>query len=373
MTQLAAAQPTTDRKLTVMLVFGGRSSEHSISCATAAGVLGALDRERFDVIPVGITRDGAWTLQADDATAFALHAEALPEVTDNGTRVLLPESTATREVRVIRDGALESLGEIDVVFPVLHGPYGEDGTVQGALELAGLPYVGSSVLAAAAGMDKHVAKVLFAAAGLRVAHGVTVSAGEWERDPDGLSASLATDIGFPMFVKPARAGSSVGVSKVADAAGIADAMAVGFAEDDRVLVERGVVGREVEIAILDEGPGRKPSASVPGEIKLTTAEFYDFETKYLGGEGVELVCPADMTPAEQEEMAELGVRAFRALGARGLSRVDFFLTDDGFVINEVNTMPGFTPISMFPRCWQESGLAYRDLITKLLEVALQYG
>ena len=364
-------QPATQRTR-VMVVFGGRSSEHSISCATAGGVLGAIDRDRYEVIPVGITRDGAWVLEADDPERFQLNPESLPEIVDNGTRIMLPDTVNTREVLVDENGARRSLGVIDMVFPILHGPFGEDGTVQGMLDLVGLPYVGSSVFAASAGMDKHYTKLILKHAGIKVADGVTITERRWMHEPEQVRAELIDAVGFPMFVKPARAGSSVGVSKVHDASEIDEALRVAFLEDDHLLVEKAVIGREVEIAILESMPGERPRASVAGEIKLSGAEFYDFAAKYLNGPGVELECPAALTDAELAEMQELGIRAFEALGAAGLSRVDFFLTEDGFVINEVNTMPGFTPISMFPKCWQASGLSYPELITELLEVALAH-
>lgn len=361
------------RRTAVMLVFGGRSSEHAISCATAGGVLGAIDRERYEVIPVGITRDGAWVLEQDDPARFALDPEKLPEVVDNGTRVRLPDSARTRVVTVedLATGERRELGEVDVVFPILHGRFGEDGTVQGMLELAGLPFVGSGVLAASVGMDKHYTKLVLEAAGLRVADGITVTERRWAAEPDAVRAEIEP-LGLPVFVKPARAGSSVGVSKVSAPEELDAAMATAFAEDDHLLVEAAVVGREVEIAILESMPGERARASVAGEIKLTGAAFYDFDTKYLDAPGVELVCPASLTEAEHAEMAELGIRAFEALGAAGLSRVDFFLTEDGFVVNEVNTMPGFTPISMFPSCWQASGMSYPQLIAELIEVALAH-
>lgn len=361
------------RKTAVMLVFGGRSSEHAISCATAGGVLGAIDRERYEVIPVGITRDGAWVLEQDDPAGFALDPEKLPEVVDNGTRVRLPDSARTRVVTVedLATGERRELGEVDVVFPILHGRFGEDGTVQGMLELAGLPFVGSGVLAASVGMDKHYTKLVLKAAGLRVADGITVTERRWAAEPEAVRAEIEP-LGLPVFVKPARAGSSVGVSKVSAPEELDAAMATAFAEDDHLLVEAAVVGREVEIAILESMPGERARASVAGEIKLTGAAFYDFDTKYLDAPGVELVCPASLTEAEHAEMAELGIRAFEALGAAGLSRVDFFLTEDGFVVNEVNTMPGFTPISMFPSCWQASGMSYPQLIAELIEVALAH-
>ncbi|MDO4017528.1 D-alanine--D-alanine ligase family protein [Clavibacter michiganensis] len=359
-------------RIRVVLLFGGTSSEHSISCATASGVLGAIDRERFEVIPVGITPDGAFTLQEDDASALALDADALPRVADNGTRVRWPDGTAGRELTVRdADGAERSLGRVDVVFPILHGTQGEDGTVQGMLELAGLPYVGSGVLASALGMDKHYAKTVLRAAGIEVAPWITVSRHEWAADPWDVRERAAA-LGLPAFVKPARAGSSVGVSRVSADAGLDSALEVAFREDDRVLVESGLVGREVECAILDEGPGREPSASVAGEIVVSGRDFYDFDAKYLGADGIDLVCPADVTDAELAELRELSIRAFRAVDARGLARVDFFLTAEGFVLNEINTMPGFTPISMFPACWEASGLAYPDLISRLLDVALAW-
>lgn len=364
-------QPATQRTR-VMVVFGGRSSEHSISCATAGGVLGAIDRDRYEVIPVGITRDGAWVLEADDPERFQLNPESLPEIVDNGTRIMLPDTVNSREVFVDENGARRSLGVIDMAFPILHGPFGEDGTVQGMLDLVGLPYVGSSVFAASAGMDKHYTKLILKHAGIKVADGVTITERRWMHEPEQVRAELIDAVGFPMFVKPARAGSSVGVSKVHDASEIDEALRVAFLEDDHLLVEKAVIGREVEIAILESMPGERPRASVAGEIKLSGAEFYDFAAKYLNGPGVELECPAALTDAELAEMQELGIRAFEALGAAGLSRVDFFLTEDGFVINEVNTMPGFTPISMFPKCWRASGLSYPELITELLEVALAH-
>ena len=356
--------------VTVALLFGGRSSEHSISCATAAGVLAAIDRDRYRVIPIGITHDGAFTLQPDDAARFALNAEKLPEVDDNGTRVLWPDSASSRELSVIEaDGSRSSLGEIDIVFPILHGPWGEDGTLQGMLELVGLPYVGSGVLASALGMDKHFTKTVLQQAGIPVAPWVTVTAYDWRTDPEAVAAT-AEGLGLPAFVKPARAGSSVGVTKVTEWSDLGAAIETALDEDDRVLIESMVTGREVEIAVLGGRPGQPSRASVAGEIVLSDRDFYDFAAKYLDAPGVDLVCPAELSEAELAEMQELGIRAFDAIGGEGLARVDFFLTADGFVVNEINTMPGFTPISMFPRCWQESGLSYPALIDELIQVAL---
>ncbi|MBW8873178.1 MAG: D-alanine--D-alanine ligase, partial [Leifsonia sp.] len=247
-------------KVAVALLFGGRSSEHSISCATAAGVLEAIDRERYDVIPIGITHEGAFTLQPDDAARFALNAEHLPEVEDNGSRVLWPDSVATRELTVVdRDGTRSSLGEVDIVFPILHGPWGEDGTLQGLLELVGLPYVGSGVLASALGMDKHFTKTVLEQAGIPVAPWQTVTAFEWRTQPDEIGESVRA-LGLPAFVKPARAGSSVGVTKVKDWSEFGAAMETALAEDDRVLIESMVTGREVEIAVLGGRPGEPARA-----------------------------------------------------------------------------------------------------------------
>jgi D-alanine-D-alanine ligase len=360
-------------KTVVAVLFGGRSSEHAISCVTAKGVLSAIDASRFEVIPIGITREGAFTLSTADVSSYALDAANLPEVADNGTRIVWPDVAGSRELRV-RDaetGMMRSLGNVDVVFPIVHGPFGEDGTIQGMLELCGLPYVGAGVLASSLGMDKHFAKTVLQQAGIAVAPWQTVSALDWQARRSAVVADIER-MPLPVFVKPSRAGSSVGVSKVSEWAQLAAAMDVAFAEDDRVLVENAIVGREVECAVLQGRPGEATRASVAGEIVVTGREFYDFEAKYLGADGIDLVCPADLTSAELAELQELSVRAFEALGAAGLARVDFFLTDTGFVLNEINTMPGFTPISMFPRCWQETGLGYSDLITELIEVALAH-
>ncbi len=358
----------------VALLFGGRSSEHSISCATAGGVLGAIDASRFEVVPIGITKEGAFTLQDPAVIAgFALGAQ-LPAISDNGTRVHFPESAESREFTVTRrestGSATESLGDFDVAFPILHGPFGEDGTIQGLLELIGMPYVGNGVLASALGMDKHFTKSVLRAAGVGVAPWVTVSRAQLTREPDLWDRRIRA-LGLPAFVKPARAGSSVGVSKVHDWSELGAALDIAFAEDHTVLVETGISGREVECAVLqgrDEGPTR---VSVAGEIVFTGREFYDFDAKYRDAPGIELVCPADLKPAELEEMQRIAARAFDAIGGRGLARVDFFYTGSEFIVNEINTMPGFTPISMFPACWLATGLTYPDLITELIELGLE--
>jgi D-alanine-D-alanine ligase len=357
-------------KQTVVVLFGGRSSEHSISSATAGGVLDAIDREKYDVIPVGITRDGAFVLETDDPKKFALDAAHLPEVVDNGSRVLWPEPGGSRTLRVVQTGgAITDLGAIDVVLPILHGTHGEDGTIQGFFDTLEVPYAGGGVLDSALCMDKHFMKVVLAAAGIAVAPWVTVRRTGWERDAAPLRAQLE-ELGLPVFVKPARAGSSVGVSKVAELSELDAALEVAFAEDEKVLVETGISGRELEVAVLEGAEGAR--ASLPGEIVLTSRGFYDFEGKYLGGDGVDVVCPAALTDAQTAAIQDVGIRAFEAVDGRGLARVDMFLTGDGeLIVNELNTMPGFTPISMFPKCWVASGLSYGELISELIEAGLR--
>lgn len=353
---------------TVAVLFGGRSSEHSISSATAGGVLRAIDRDRYRVIPVGITRSGVFVLEDDDPGKFALDADVLPEVVDNGTRIVWPEP-GERGLSVRRaGGAEEPLGEVDVVLPILHGTHGEDGTVQGFLDTLGLAYAGGSVLDSALCMDKHFMKIVLKEAGIAVAPWITVRVGEWTGDAAPI-AERASSLSFPWFVKPARAGSSVGVSKVENESELAAALEVAFAEDDKVLVEEGVVGREIEVGVLGARSGEEPRVSLPGEIVLTARDFYDFEGKYLGGDGVEVVCPAELDEASVAAIQNAALRAFQAVEGRGLARVDFFLGENGPVVNELNTMPGFTPISMFPKCWIASGLSYSELITDLIEQA----
>lgn len=360
-------------KRTVVLLFGGRSSEHGISCVTAAGVLRSIDRGRFDVIPVGITKRGATVLlKESDLADYRLEAGALPEVVENGTRVLWPASVDTKALSLVSaDGTVSSLGHVDVVLPTLHGPFGEDGTVQGMLDLIDLPYVGSGVLGSALAMDKHVAKTVLADAGIAVAPWRTLTRHEFDRDP-GIVSGLDEGLRYPLFVKPARAGSSVGVSRVTEAVELPEALAVAFAEDSVVLIESGVSGREVEIAVLQGRDGSAPRTSaVIGEIVFTGREFYDFEAKYLGAAGVELELPARVTETEFAAIREAAVQAFDAAQCAGLARIDFFLTEEGPVLNEINTLPGFTPVSMYPRLWEESGLSYTSLITELIELALE--
>ncbi|WP_308116746.1 D-alanine--D-alanine ligase family protein [Nocardioides sp. TRM66260-LWL] len=343
----------------VALLFGGRSGEHSISAATAAGVMQALDRDRYEVLPVGITRQGRWVLAADDAEPWRLRAGHLPEVTDDaGTAIV----------------TLADLGGVDVVFPLLHGPFGEDGTIQGLLELADVPYVGAGVLASAVGMDKHFMKVVFAGHGLPVGPWVTVTPRDWTHRRDEALARVERELRFPVFVKPARAGSSLGVTRVDTPGGLAEAIEAARFHDPKVLVEQGLEGREIECAVLGGRDGAEPRASVPGEIVVdhAAADFYDFEAKYVSADGARTEAPADLPPEVAERVRAVAVAAFDAVGAEGLSRVDVFVTEAGEVtINEINTMPGFTPISMYSKMWEASGLPYSALVDELIALALE--
>lgn len=368
-----SAEDYWPEKRTVVLLFGGRSSEHGISCVTAAGVLRAIDRDLFDVIPVGIAKSGATVLLDESELAgYRLEAGALPEVPENGTRVLWPASTETRALSVILpSGEIRTLGHVDAVLPMLHGPYGEDGTVQGMLELIDLPYAGSGVLGSALCMDKHVVKSVLADAGIAVAPWNLVTRSQLQRDPS-LASRVDEGLDYPLFVKPNRAGSSVGVSRVASPAELPAALEVAFAEDGVVLVESGVNGREVEIAVLEGHGDEAPrTSSVIGEIVFTGRDFYDFEAKYLGAAGIELALPAEVTEAEFKAIRDAAVLAFEVTQCGGHVRVDFFLTADGPVLNELNTLPGFTPISMYPRLWEASGMSYTQLITELVELAIE--
>lgn len=335
-------------------------------------MLQAIDRDRYEVIPVGITRAGAFVLEADDAAKFALDAAHLPEVIDNGTRVLWPQPEGDRTLRVAQaDGSVTNFGEIDVVLPLLHGLHGEDGAIQGFFDVIGVPYAGCGILDSAICLDKHFTKLALASAGIAVAPGLTIRRTQWGSDPDRVRSEIAA-LGSVVFVKPATAGSSVGVSCVIDGDGLDEAMRIAFDEDDKVLVESKVDGREIEVGVLAGRDGASARASLPGEVVLTSRSFYDFEGKYLGGDGVEIVCPADVDDDLIARLQATAIRAFEAVDGQGLARVDFFVTPAGdLIVNELNTMPGFTPISMFPKCWIASGLSYRDLITELVEVGLE--
>ena len=332
-------------------------------------MLRAIDRERFRVIPVGITRDGAFVLEEDDPDKFALDPERLPEVVDNGTRVLWPDSARSRELRVVDAEGTRSLGDVDVVLPILHGRFGEDGTIQGFLELLDIPYAGAGLLMSAIGMDKDTTKNVLRSAGVPVVPWVSVTRAGLERDREMWERRMR-GLGLPVFVKPARAGSSVGVSRVDEWDELDAALDTAFAEDGTVLVEQAVDGRELECGVLEARDGGLPRVSVAGEVVISGREFYDFAAKYLGADGIDLVCPADLRDGELAEMQRIAARAFDAIGGQGLSRVDFFYTGADFFVNEVNTMPGFTPISMFPKCWMATGMTYPELITEVIDTAL---
>ncbi len=372
-TTSAAAEGAPGRTR-VAIVFGGRSSEHAVSCATAAGVMGAIDRNRYEVIPIGIAPDGSWVLSDGDRGALELTAGHTPEVASSASGVVVPLGTSHRALTVQTPGEVpESLGEVDVVFPLLHGPYGEDGTIQGLLELSDIRYVGSGVLASAAGMDKHYMKVVFTGHGLPVGAYTVVTDAQWRHDR-AAALTRCEALGFPQFVKPARAGSSMGITRVTDIQGVPAAIEAAREHDLKVVVEAGIIGRELECAVLQGRDGRPTRTSEVGEVAVdagTGHDFYDFESKYLTESGVRLTCPADVPDEVSAEVRRLAAAAFESLGCEGLARVDCFYTDDGLVlVNEINTMPGFTPHSMYPRMWAASGVGYPELIDELIQLAL---
>ncbi|MDA2892984.1 D-alanine--D-alanine ligase [Mycolicibacterium sp. BiH015] len=360
-------------RIRVAVVYGGRSSEHAISCVSAGSILRNLDPERFEVTAVGITPTGSWVLTDGRPETLAITDGKLPGVTGgSGTELALAADPARRgQLLSLGEAAGDVLAAVDVVFPVLHGPYGEDGTIQGLLELAGVPYVGAGVLASAAGMDKEFTKKLLAAAGLPIGDQVVLR----PRD-DSLTLEDRERLGLPVFVKPARGGSSIGVSRVALWDQLPSAIELARRHDPKVIVEAAVPGRELECGVL-EFPDGHLEASTVGEIRVAGVRgredgFYDFETKYLD-DGAELDVPAKVDDAVAEEIRALSIRAFQAIDCQGLARVDFFLTDDGPVINELNTMPGFTTISMYPRMWAASGVDYPTLLATMVETAVARG
>ena len=374
-------------KKRIVVLYGGKADEHPISCISTAGVLKAMDTERFEPIPVGITKSGQWIVNGEDPRGWDLSGDALPEVkvTPESRPVLLDVSRGCDGFLVGGD-AVESLGHIDAVLPVLHGPYGEDGTIQGLLEMMNVPYVGCGVLASAACMDKHYTKVLLNAAGIATAPGVTLDARSFDAS-DGFASDAAAimaeveaaGLRYPLFVKPSRAGSSFGVTKVereGDAAELAAAVFEASHHDWRVLIEQGIDAREIECAVLCAKPGDEPKASWPGEIVLDRREdggdqFYDFDSKYMDSSASHVEVPANLPEETLQRVRETAIKAFKAVDGMGLSRVDSFVTADGAImINEINTMPGFTPISMYPKAWEATGLSYTDLITTLIEGVL---
>jgi len=365
---------TPDRgRIRVAVVFGGRSNEHAISCVSAGSILRNLDPERFEVVAVGITPDGSWVLTDGDPDALAITNRQLPGVSsESGTELTLAaDPRRAGQLVSLSPGGAEVLASVDVVFPVLHGPYGEDGTIQGLLELAGVPYVGAGVLASAAGMDKEFTKKLLVAEGLPV--GAYEVLRPSQPTPD---SGLRERLGLPVFVKPARGGSSIGVSRVTSWDELPAAVADARRHDPKVIVEAAVAGRELECGVL-EFPDGTVQASTVGEIRVAGVRgredsFYDFATKYLD-DAAELDVPAKVDDDVSDAVRDLAIRAFKAIDCQGLARVDFFLTDDGPIINEVNTMPGFTTISMYPRMWAASGVDYRTLVATMVETAIARG
>jgi D-alanine-D-alanine ligase len=388
------------KKLRVGILFGGRSGEHEVSLLSAASILKAIDRNKFDVTPIGITKEGRW-LAGGDARHLLQGAPLQPAPLQGS----LPESTATELPRQLRAGDPEStpgarlLHEgiptlmapvpgpqgpagkaIDVVFPVLHGTFGEDGTVQGLFELAGIAYVGSGVLGSSAGMDKSVMKRLFAQARLPIVKDLTILRSDWEKSPAKVTRQIEAALKYPLFIKPANLGSSVGISKAHDRKELGPALTLAAKFDRKLVVEQGVGGnprrdgtqakaRELEVAVLGNDA---PQASVVGEI-IPGKEFYDYDAKYLS-EGSVPIIPAKLTKAESRQIRAMAVEAFRACDLSGLARVDFLMEPDGkrrIFVNEVNTMPGFTQISMYPKLWEASGIPYTELITRLIELALE--
>jgi D-alanine-D-alanine ligase len=353
------------RRIRVAVVYGGRSSEHGVSVVSAGSVIAALDPDKYDVVPVGITPSGQWMLTDASPESLQITGRALPEV-EKGTAVVLPADPTSQSLVAFEPGAaVQFLETVDVVFPVLHGRYGEDGTIQGMLEMAGIPYVGAGVFASAAGMDKEFTKILLRAAGLEVGEFAVLRRGM------PYSAVDLRHLGLPVFVKPARAGSSVGISKVTEWDELGEAVELAFAHDTKALVEAAVIGREIECGVL-EGPDGLPEASVPAEIRLVRGhDWYDFDAKYLD-DACEFDIPANLSPELTARVQDAACRAFTALDAAGLARVDFFLKpDEQLVVNEINTMPGFTHISMFPQVWAASGVDYPTLVDRLIAAALR--
>ena len=352
-------------RIRVAVVYGGRSSEHGISVVSAGSVLAALDPDRYDVVPIGITPTGQWMLTDATPESLQITGRTLPEV-EKGTAVVLPADPTSVSLLSVEPGeAVRVLETVDVVFPVLHGLFGEDGTIQGLLEMAGVPYVGAGVFASAAGMDKEFTKILLRAAGLTVGEFAVL-----RRDRPYSTVELG-HLGLPVFVKPARAGSSVGITKVVDWVDLADAVDRAFGYDSKVLVEAAVAGREVECGVLEDADGC-PRASVPAEIRLRAGhDWYDFDAKYLD-DACDFDVPAQLPPQVTAEIQDAACRAFTALDCAGLARVDFFVSADNRVlVNEINTMPGFTPISMYPRMWAASGVDYPTLVDRLIAAALR--
>ena len=348
------------KRLRVGVLFGGRSGEHEVSLASAASVIRALDPEKYDVVPIGISKDGRWLVGTGAQ-------KMLPEVLRTGERVFLPPDPTAATIVPVAQGEGRPSITVDVVFPVLHGTFGEDGTIQGFLELAGLPYVGPGVLSSAVGMDKDVQKRLFEHEGLPVAPYLAIRRADWERDSAAVTKLVKKKFKFPVFVKPATLGSSVGMTRVKTPKELAAAMNTAAEFALKILVEKNVTAREIEVAVLGND---EIKASIPGEI-VPHREFYDYAAKYLEG-GTQLIIPAKLTKKQARQFQDLAVRAFRAIEGAGMARCDFFLEKKTgkIFVNELNTIPGFTSISMYPKLWEASGVPYSELIDRLIDLAM---
>lgn len=353
-------------KLKVGVIFGGRSGEHEVSLRSAESVINALDRDKYEIVPIAINKAGKW-LASSEATNLLPSAVM---TTANQHVAIFGDPTEKGLARFTGEGKADERDKIDVIFPVLHGTYGEDGTIQGLLEMADVPYVGCGVLASSAGMDKVVMKRLFREAGLPIVEFTHFLRTQWEADPLLIELRVAEEIGFPCFVKPANLGSSVGISKAVDTKSLSAAIAMAAKFDRKIVVERGVDAREIEVSVLGND---EPIASLPGEIVPQSAEFYDYQTKYVSADGARLVIPAELGDQQTREIQQLAIRAFQAIDGSGLGRVDFFLEKETgkLLLNEINTMPGFTSISMYPKLWEASGLSYSQLIDRLIELAFE--
>lgn len=361
----------TDKKLRIGLVFGGRSGEHEVSLASARSVMANLDREKYDVVPIGITKEGSWLLGTEPAHLIAAE-QSVGEEADDGTQttaVTLTGDPRLRRLIPVQGGEkLRDNGALDVIFPVLHGTYGEDGTLQGLLEMANVPYVGCGVLGAALGMDKEKMKIVFQAIGLPNVDYLVYRRNEWERSPESIMDAIEQRLGYPCFVKPVNLGSSVGINKAHDRVELAHAMQVAAEYDRKIIIEHGINCRECECAVLGND---EPIVSVVGEV-VASNEFYDYNAKYLDNQS-QVIIPANIPQATAEEIRRQASKAFLALDLSGLARVDFFLEKESgqVYINEVNTLPGFTEISMYPKLWEASGLPYPQLLDRLIELAIE--
>jgi D-alanine-D-alanine ligase len=354
------------KRVEVGVIFGGRSGEHEISLRSAESIIRALDRTKYHIVPIAITRDGGWMMTGDETI---LDPFKVMERADQPV-ALLGDPTRPGLACLAADRSVTTVRPLDLVFPVLHGTYGEDGTIQGLLEMADIPYVGCGVLASSTGMDKVIMKLLFEEAGLDGVQFISVLRAHWEAQPDEIESRIMAEIGFPCFVKPANLGSSVGISRAIDREGLRQSLALAARYDRKIIVEQGVDAREIEVSVLGND---QPVASVPGEIVTRSAGFYDYEAKYLNANGAVLVIPVDLGPEIVERIQRDAIRAFQAIDGSGLARVDFFLErgTNRLLVNEINTMPGFTSISMYPKLWEATGIGYSDLIDRLIQLAFE--